>query len=129
MEKTLKEIFGLLPKRPIDSHKGTFGKVLVIAGSINYPGAARLVCEACYRVGAGVVTLASIPKVCEITSNKISEVTFIHLIDEEGGIGTDSFYSLKEEIPEYAVLIIGPGLGQNTQTLNFIKMLFQFLSQ
>lgn len=48
-----------LPARPADAHKGVFGKVLVLAGSINYPGAAVLACAGAQRSGAGLVTLAT----------------------------------------------------------------------
>ena len=48
----------LLPARPDDAHKGTFGKVLVVAGSLQYPGAASLATAGAARVGAGLVTLA-----------------------------------------------------------------------
>src|SRR5687768_9363244 len=51
-------VAALLPERPIDSHKGTFGTALIAAGSINYTGAAVLAGEAAYRAGAGLVTLA-----------------------------------------------------------------------
>jgi len=50
----------LLPARPVRGHKGTFGKLLVIAGSVDYAGAALLVCNAAGRAGAGLVTLASV---------------------------------------------------------------------
>ena len=66
-----------LPKRPKDANKGTFGKVLVIAGSENFPGAAYLSCAAAYRVGAGLVTLATIPSVKTIVSRKLPELTFL----------------------------------------------------
>src|SRR6476659_7805817 len=46
----------LLPRRPDDAHKGTFGKVLVVAGSLQYPGAAGLARAGAARVGAGLVT-------------------------------------------------------------------------
>ena len=49
----------LLPRRPADAHKGSFGKVLVIAGSARYPGAAILAASAAYKVGAGLVALAT----------------------------------------------------------------------
>ena len=49
----------LLPPRPVRGHKGTFGKLLVIAGSVDYAGAALLVCTAAGRAGAGLVTLAT----------------------------------------------------------------------
>ncbi len=98
-----------LPERPKGANKGTFGKVLVFAGSENYPGAAYLACAAAYRVGAGLVTLAVEPSVKIIVSRKLPEVTFL-LPDEAVG-----------KISEYNVLLIGPGLGQNNQATGLIK--------
>lgn len=49
--------------RPRDAHKGTFGSVLVVAGSASYRGAAALAVEGALRTGAGIVTLASVEPV------------------------------------------------------------------
>lgn len=103
-----------LPVRPRDANKGTFGKVLVLAGSENYPGAAFLACAACYRVGAGLVTLVTESSVKAIVSRKLPEVTF--LSQEE----------MTKKVGEYDVLLIGPGLGQSGQA---IKMVEQVLGQ
>ncbi len=99
-----------LPKRPKDANKGTFGKVLVIAGSENYPGSAYLSCAAAYRIGAGLVTLVTTPEVKIIVSRKLPELTFI----------SEPF-----EPQDYDVLLLGPGLGQKDETIKFIKKLLQ----
>lgn len=105
---TKKWVAERLPKRPRDANKGTFGKVLVVAGSENYPGAAYLSCAAVYRVGAGLTTLATTPSVKIIVSSKLPEVTFLSL-DE-----------LSENISQYDVLLIGPGLGQKKEAEKFL---------
>lgn len=110
---TIAKIKSLLPKRPKDANKGTFGKVLVVAGSQNYPGAAYLACAACYRVGAGLVTLATIPLVQNIVSKKLPEVTFL------------SFDEIDKKLAEYDVILIGPGLGQKSETMKFIEQLIK----
>ncbi|MBI2596814.1 NAD(P)H-hydrate dehydratase [Candidatus Daviesbacteria bacterium] len=112
-ELTKKQVIGKLPKRPRDANKGTFGKVLVFAGSENYPGAAYLACEAVYRVGAGLVTLATIPEVKIIVSRKLPEVTFLS--------SSESFKKLKE----FDVVLLGPGLGQSKQSINLIYRLLK----
>lgn len=108
-ELTRSWVAGKLPKRPKDANKGTFGKVLVIAGSENFPGAAYLCCEAVYRVGAGLVTLATEPQVKIIVSRKLPELTFL------------PFNEAIKKIYEYDALLIGPGLGQNDQIIKIIN--------
>lgn len=105
------QISKLLPKRPKDAHKGTFGKVLIIAGSKNYPGAAYLACAAAYRVGVGLISLATDETTKIIISKKIPEVTFL-LHSEIYG-----------KLPEYNVLLLGPGLGLEKKTGKFVKQL------
>ena len=100
-----------LPKRPKHAHKGTFGKVLVVAGSENYPGAAYLSCAACYRVGVGLVTLATEQTVKIIVSRKLPEVTFL------------PFKEALDKVGGYDVLLVGPGLGQSNQAVEFIDKL------
>lgn len=115
--ETLNEklVSNILPKRPKDANKGTFGKVLVIAGSENYPGAAYLACAAAYRVGAGLVTLATIPEVQNIVSKKLPEVTFIVLPEKE----------IYEKLYEYDAILIGPGLGKKESVRKFMQDLLR----
>lgn len=108
-----KSVSNILPKRPKDANKGTFGKVLIIAGSENFPGAAYFCCAASYRVGAGLVTLATIPEVKAIVSERLPEATFI-LPDE-----------VFEKIPKYDVLLLGPGLGQKDKIIKFVRDLIK----
>ncbi|EKD89968.1 MAG: carbohydrate kinase [uncultured bacterium] len=102
-----------LPKRPANSHKGTFGKVLSVAGSRAYPGAAYLACAACYRVGAGLVALAADPMVEVIVSRRLPEVTFLSLNE------------VIERKDKYDVLLLGPGLGQKPTAVKLLKHLFE----
>ena len=102
-----------LPFRPKDANKGTFGSVLVFAGSENFPGAAYLACAACYRIGAGLVTVVTKPSVKTIIAKKLPEATFL-LPDEIFG-----------RLNEYDVLLLGPGLGQERQTVKFVERLLE----
>lgn len=113
MELTKEWVVDKLPKRPINSNKGTFGKVLVIAGSENYPGAAYLTCAAAYRVGAGLVSLVTSREVKIIVSRKLPEVTFLSYSD-----------SLKK-LTDFDVAILGPGLGQKPTIKKFIEKLLK----
>lgn len=98
-----------LPARPAGGNKGTFGKVLVVAGSREYAGAARLSAEACYRAGAGLVTIACPASVQAVVAPALPEATY-HLIDEL------NLHASKEiagaALDGTGALLIGPGLGQ-----------------
>lgn len=99
---------GKLPKRPKDANKGTFGKLLVFAGSDNFPGAAYLACAAAYRIGTGLVKLAATKNVQQIVSKKLPEVTFISLRAELSFNGIDA-------------CLIGPGLGQGKEAIEITE--------
>lgn len=102
-----------LPDRPLNSHKGTFGKVLVFAGSENYPGAAYLACAACLRVGVGLVTLVTDQSVKLIISKKLPEATFLSV---------DQAF---QEMENYNVCLIGPGLGQKANITELLRRILQ----
>ena len=114
-----------LPKRPPDANKGSFGRVLVVAGSINYIGAAYLACSGAIRVGAGLVTLATPASLQSILASKLTEATYLPLHEVNGQIdSTISIKLLKDEIPKYNAILVGCGLGQSEQIADLIKRLF-----
>jgi hydroxyethylthiazole kinase-like uncharacterized protein yjeF len=120
----------VLPERPPDANKGSFGKVLVVAGSINYIGAAYLACMGAARVGAGLVTLSTASSLQPILAAKLTEVTYAPLPESQAGIIASKAVSvLKESLPGYKVLLIGCGLGQKTQVVEFIKSALFGLAQ
>ena len=104
-----------LPDRPRSANKGTFGRVLVIAGSAEYVGAARLAAEACYRTGAGLVTIACTRPVQQMLAPSIAEATWLPLDDEDGAIAASNADLIRERLSAYDVLLIGPGLGQTAR--------------
>ncbi len=111
----------LLPARPRDAHKGTFGKVLIIAGSTLYTGAPILAAEAAYRSGAGLVTLATPQSIHAIMASKINEATFLPLPDQNGALSAAAFDQARDAIATYTATLIGPGLTTNAQP--FIEQL------
>jgi NAD(P)H-hydrate epimerase len=104
---------GRLPERPKSANKGTFGKVLVVAGSRSYVGAARLAAEACYRVGAGLVTIACPASVQAMLAPAIAEATWLPLDEDAGGLAGTAGPTVLDALTSYDVLLIGPGLGQS----------------
>ncbi len=114
----------LLPARPTDAHKGDFGKALIVAGSLHYPGAASLACAGAGRVGAGLVTLAASRTVLG-SSGRGPEVTLLPLSEGEwGAIGPSAAEELGKALEGYRALLIGPGLGTADPTKEFIRRIF-----
>ncbi|HYC07387.1 MAG TPA: hypothetical protein VEG29_05630, partial [Candidatus Binatia bacterium] len=74
---------GLIPRRPERGHKGSFGKVLVVAGSLDYAGAALLVCAAAGRAGAGLITLAVPESLQPLFAAKVVEATTLALPEDD----------------------------------------------
>ena len=112
----------VLPKRPASANKGTFGKVMVVAGSINYIGAAYLACMGAARVGAGLVTLGTAQSLLPILAAKLTEVTYIPLPEAGTGIISSKASSvLQQQLEDYNVLLMGCGLGQNAEVIKFIR--------
>jgi NAD(P)H-hydrate epimerase len=113
-----------LPKRPLNSNKGSFGRVMVVAGSENYIGAAYLACSGALRAGAGLVTLATPRTLLPILAAKLNEVTYLPLPEKEpGAVSAEAAEIITRECGQYDVLLIGCGLGQRPETAEFVKSL------
>jgi NAD(P)H-hydrate epimerase len=116
---------GWLRPRPRDSHKGTFGRVIVVGGSINYPGAPILAGLGAYRSGAGLVTLAVPRPVYPAAIPLIPEATWIAVPEDSGGIASGTADVLRPEIAHAQAIVIGPGLGREKSTAAFFKEFLQ----
>lgn len=115
------EVANSLPRRPLNANKGTFGRVMIVAGSINYIGAAYLACEGAIRVGAGLVTLATPKSLQPILASKLTEVTYAPLPEAEPGIiSPEAAQTLHQQLEGYNVLLLGCGLGQTVAAGKFI---------
>jgi hydroxyethylthiazole kinase-like uncharacterized protein yjeF len=114
----------ILPPRDPGANKGSFGKVLVVAGSINYIGAAYLACMGAARVGAGLVTLSTASSLQPVLATKMTETTYVPLPQAETGIIASKAASVvKKLLPGYQVLLLGCGLGQKASVCQFVKSL------
>ncbi len=107
-----------LPHRYPNGHKGTFGKVLIIAGSQGMSGAAILSAKAALRSGTGMVIVASPKSVAPIISESLPEAMTLWLPETDTGtIAYSAIDIINKKINEWAdVLVIGPGLGQHPDT-------------
>ncbi len=116
------EMAALLPRRPADANKGSFGRVMVVAGSMNYIGAAALACQGAMRAGAGLVTLATAQGLHPILAQKLTEVTHLPLPEAEPGvIRALAFTNLHQHLANYQVLLCGCGLGQAAPVREFLR--------
>jgi hydroxyethylthiazole kinase-like uncharacterized protein yjeF len=122
---TAEMVSRLLLGRPRDAHKGTFGKALLVAGSINYTGAAYLAASAATRVGTGLVTLAIPAAIHSALASKISEATYLILPQVMGIISEEGVGLLMEKAGDYQALLLGPGLTQEKEAVGFVHELFQ----
>ena len=112
----------LLPARPLNANKGTFGKCLVAAGSTNYIGAAYLACATATRVGTGLVTLATAHSLQPVLAAKLTEVTYLPLPESEPGVlASNAYETIKPELANYNVLLVGCGLGKSQPATEFLK--------
>src|SRR3954451_13788845 len=114
---------GLVPVRDKRSHKGSFGKLLVLAGSLDYAGAALLVCRAAGRGGVGLVTLAVPESLQPLFAAKVIEATTMALPEDD----------VEEIDPEPALarildhdhdaIVVGPGLRPGLATTDLVRSL------
>lgn len=113
----------LLPARPLESHKGTYGKAMVVAGSPNYIGAIALAGEASYRAGAGLVTIACAPKLIEIVAGYLREPTWLPLPHADNAIAECACETVVDAAKGYDSLLVGCGLGLDDRSQRFLLRL------
>jgi hydroxyethylthiazole kinase-like uncharacterized protein yjeF len=112
----------VLPERPLQANKGSFGRVLVVAGSMNYVGAAYLACSGAIRVGAGLVTLAATPTLQAILAAKLTEVTYLLLPESRPGVvAPEAGRLITQQLENYNVLLLGCGLGQGPAAVKLVR--------
>jgi len=120
---TVHGVRALLPARPRAANKGTFGRALVIAGSVNYVGAAYLAGAAATRVGTGLLTLGLPAAIQTAVAARLCEATYLLLPHDLGVISSNAVEVVLERAPEYSAVLLGPGLTQEPETLAFVHRL------
>ena len=113
-----------LPPRPMDAHKGTFGKALIAGGSLNYTGAAYLSAAAATRAGAGLVTLAIPLPLHAALAGVLPEVTWLPLPGPEGVHTAAGAAKLLHDMDDYDALLVGPGLTSTEDARGFVETIF-----
>jgi NAD(P)H-hydrate epimerase len=115
-----------IAQRPVDAHKGDFGRALLIGGSRGMAGAVALAGMATLRAGAGLVRLA-VPDICldAVAGLEPSYMTAPLPSDGEGRIGAASRASLEAMIGSSNCVACGPGLGRSSDLTELVQWLFQ----
>ena len=115
-------VASLLPPRPLDSHKGTYGKLLVVAGSRSYVGAPVLASTAAYRSGAGLVTLAAPMSVYRLAAAQMAEPTYLPLDETpDGHLASTNAAAVRAALSGAEAAVLGPGLGQADAVREFVQ--------
>lgn len=132
-EKTKREVLtpdlleGIVQARESDSHKGDYGHLLVIAGSIGKLGASAMTARSASISGAGLVTVASPVSCVPIIQSKLTEEMAVGLDDEGKGFFIEKNADAAALIDGSTAFAIGPGIGRESETVKFIRRLLPLL--
>lgn len=115
----------VLPERPVDGHKGTFGRVFIVAGSRGMSGAAALAGMAALRGGAGLVSLA-VPKSVQhaVTAIEPGYMTIGLSETAAGGVTEAAFREIEPHLTGTDAVAVGPGLGHGSEVRGLVRRLF-----
>ena len=120
---TREYVRSLVPPRSPDAHKGDFGRVLVVAGSLGMTGAAALSARAALRTGAGLVTVATPAAVQPVVAGLGSEFMTVPLPDADGRVTAEAVDRVLDLPAD--VVAIGPGLGTGPGVAAFVRALLE----
>jgi NAD(P)H-hydrate epimerase len=113
---------GLLPKRNPNAHKGDFGRVLIVAGSVGYTGAPVLAANAALRSGAGLIFTGVPEAVYPIVAQKLDEpMVFPLSCDGAGRLNTRAIPELVRRLENCDACLVGPGLGGSPAILDVVS--------
>lgn len=111
----------VLPKRNAMSHKGDYGKILLLCGSRGYTGAAALAAMGALRTGAGLVYLGVPESIYQIEAIRLLEPVVLPFEDENGMFSPAAADKVIAMLPKMDAVLIGPGMGQSDGTYALVK--------
>ncbi len=114
------------PPRPNDAHKGTFGSILVIAGSEGMGGAACLAGRAALHGGAGLVTVAIPRSIATIVAVAHPSYMTIPCDEVDGKLSEQAVTKIEHIFPRHTAVAIGPGLGQAEDVRKVVRHIYQY---
>jgi len=113
-----------LPVRPRESHKGDYGKVLMLCGSRGFTGAARLAARAALRTGTGLVYLGVPETVYPIVAAGLEEpVVFPLPADGAGRLSLHSLEEIRGRLEAVDAVLVGPGLGRSEELTELLSVI------
>lgn len=110
-----------IPPRPDNSNKGTFGHVGIIGSALEYAGATVMVARGALRSGCGLTTIYTLREANPIYKVALPEATSVILAGGQDWFAEDSAAGLEKQLKEHSVLVVGPGLGTNAGTEQFLE--------
>jgi len=120
------QVLSMLPDRESDTHKGDFGKILLLCGSRGYTGAAALATMGALRSGAGLVYLGVPESIYAIEAVKLTEPVVFPLPDTDGKLSEAAVTPILELLPRMDAVLIGPGLGKSKGTLSVLTAVLKY---
>ncbi len=120
------EVSALLGERPADSHKGSFGHLLVLAGSRGKTGAAILCAQGALRTGPGLVTMGSPQALNTIYETRLAEAMTFSLSGDDF-LTMDDYPAIIQALSGKQAVVLGPGLGQDAATRDLVVKLYNEL--
>lgn len=111
----------ILPSRCENSHKGDYGKILIIGGSEGLTGAVCMACEACARSGAGLISAAVPQSLNSVFETKLTETMTITLNDKNGSLDNFAIPHILDRLNDFDVCLFGPGIGRGEDILPILK--------
>ena len=114
-----------LPVRENNTHKGDYGKILLLCGSRGYTGAAALAAMGALRTGAGLVYLGVPECIYEIEASKLLEPVILPFAQENGTFSARAVAQILPFINKMDAILIGPGLGQSEGTFALVKAVLE----
>ena len=114
-------VLRMLPDRALDTHKGDFGKVLLLCGSKGFTGAAALAAMSALRSGAGLVYLGVPESIYAIEAVKLNEAVVFSLPDDNGCYSKAAAKEVRGLLEKMDAVLIGCGMGQSDGTLSVLQ--------
>ena len=128
MQLDHKDVLNILPDRAADSHKGDYGKILLLCGSRGYTGAAALAAMGALRSGAGLVFVGVPESIYAIEAVKLTEAIVFPLPEDNGKLSAKALPEIRKQLKNMDAVLIGPGLGISSGTMEVVDAVLREFS-